>query len=141
MSIATDVRAYADLALEQGRSALSQAGTTLTHANKRLAADAPKPVLAALGVADMVAETLSKQAETLSKRAGAFGKRVESLPATLPAAAAGNVAKAQENGKALLTRTQDEALTRITELRERLDTGVDTVRALPVLSVTAASTT
>ena len=26
MSIATDIRAYADLALEQGRAALSQAG-------------------------------------------------------------------------------------------------------------------
>jgi hypothetical protein len=130
MSIATDVRAYADLALEQGRSALSQAGSVVTNANKRLAADAPKPVLAALGVADMVAETLSK-------RAGSVGKRVESLPAD----AAGNVSRVQETGKALLSRTQDDAAARLTELRDRLDTGVDTVKALPALSIAAASTT
>jgi hypothetical protein len=137
MSIATDVRAYADLALEQGKSALSQAGTVVNNANKRLATDAPKPVLAALGVADVVAETLSKRAEDLSKRAETVGKRVEALPAE----AAGNVAKAQETGKALLSRTQDDALTRITELRDLLDTGVGSVKALPTLSVVAASTT
>ena len=137
MSIATDVRAYADLALEQGKSALSQAGAVVNNANKRLAADAPKPVLAALGVADMVVESLSKRAEDLSKRAETVGKRVESLPAE----AAGNVAKAQESGKALLSRTQDDALARITELRDLLDTGVGSVKALPTLSVVAASTT
>ncbi len=130
MSIATDVRAYADLALEQGKSALSQAGTAVVNANKRLATDAPKPVLAALGVADLVADALGKQA-------GYVGKRVESLPAD----AAGNVVKVQETSMALLSRTQDDAIARLTELRERLDTGVDTVRALPQLSVVAASTT
>lgn len=137
MSIATDVRAYADLALEQGKSALSQAGTVVTNANKRLVADAPKPVLVALGVADMVAESLSKRVEDLGKRAETVGKRVESLPAE----AVDNVAKAQESGKALLSRTQDDALARITELRDLLDTGVGSVKALPTLSVVAASTT
>lgn len=137
MSIATDVRAYADLALEQGKSALSQAGTAVVNANKRLATDAPKPVLAALGVADLVADALSKQADTLGKQAGHLGKRVESLPAET----AGNVVKVQESGLALLSRTQDDAIARLTELRGRLDTGVDTVRALPQLSVVAASTT
>ncbi|MEO6502042.1 MAG: hypothetical protein ABIQ09_09040 [Jatrophihabitantaceae bacterium] len=137
MSIATDVRAYADMALEQGKSALNQAGAVVNNANKRLTADAPKSVLAALGVADMVAETLGKRAEELSKRAETVGKRVESLPAE----AVGNVAKAQETGKALLSRTQDDALARITELRDLLDTGVGSVKALPTLSVVAASTT
>jgi hypothetical protein len=137
MSIATDVRAYADLALEQGKSALSQAGTAVVNANKRLATDAPKPVLAALGVADLVADALGKQADALGKQAGHLGKRVESLPAET----AGNVVKVQEGGLALLSRTQDDAIARLTELRERLDTGVDTVRALPQLSVVAASTT
>jgi hypothetical protein len=137
MSIATDVRAYADLALEQGKSALSQAGTAVVNANKRLATDAPKPVLAALGVADLVADALGKQAEALGKQAESLGKRVESLPAD----AAGNVVKVQESSMALLSRTQDDAIARLTELRERLDTGVDTVRALPQLSVVAASTT
>jgi hypothetical protein len=137
MSIATDVRAYADLALEQGKSALSQAGTAVVNANKRLATDAPKPVLAALGVADLVADTLGKQAEALGKQAGHLGKRVESLPAD----AAGNVVKVQETSLALLNRTQDDAIARFAELRDRLDTGVGTVRALPQLSVVAAGTT
>ena len=130
MSIATDVRAYADLALGQGKNVLSQAGAAVSTANERLAADAPKTVFAALGVADLVAETLTKQAELL-------GKRVE----TLPAGTAQNVARAQETGKSLISKTQDDALARITELRDRLDTGVDAVRALPALSVTAASVT
>lgn len=130
MSIATDVRAYADLALEQGKNVLSQAGAAVSTANKRLAADAPKPVLAALGVADLVATTVAKQADLL-------GKRVE----TLPADAAENVAKVQDTGKFLITKTQDDAMARITGLRTRLDTGVDSVRALPTLSVTAASIT
>lgn len=128
MSIATDVRAYADLALEQGKSALSQAGAVVNNANKRLAADAPKPVLAALGAADMVAETLSKRAETV-------GKRVEALPAD----AVDNVAKAQETGKALLSRTQDDALARITDMRELVDAGLGSVRALPALSAVAVT--
>lgn len=107
MSIATDVRAYADLALEQGKLVLSQAGAAVSTANKRLAADAPKPVLAALGVADMVAETVTKRAESV-------GKRVE----TLPADAAGNAVKVQETGKALISKTQDDALTRLNEAKQ-----------------------
>jgi hypothetical protein len=107
MSIATDVRAYADLALEQGRLVLSQAGAAVSTANKRLAADAPKPVFAALGVADIVAETVTK-------RAGTVGKRVE----TLPADAAGNVVKVQETGKALISKTQDDALARLNEAKQ-----------------------
>jgi hypothetical protein len=133
MSIATDVRAYADLALEQGKAALSQA-------NKRLATDAPKPVLAALGAADLLAEALGKQAEALGRQAESFGKRVESLP-ELPAAAAGNLAKAQESGKTLLDRAQDDALARLGELRERLDASLESVRSLPSLPVIAAGTT
>jgi hypothetical protein len=128
MSIATDVRAYADLALEQGKNVLSQAGAVMSTANKRLAADAPKPVFAALGVADLLAETVSKQAEML-------GKRVE----TLPADAAENAARMQDTGKSLISRTQDDAMARITELRGRLDTGVQSAKALPTLSITAAS--
>ena len=129
MSIATDVRAYADLALEQGKNVLNQAGAVMSTANKRLAADAPKPVFAALGVADLVAEAVTRQAEML-------GKRVEALPAD----AAENAAKVQDTGKSLISRTQDDALARISELRERLDTGVDSVKALPSLSIVAAST-
>ncbi|HEX8304950.1 MAG TPA: hypothetical protein VF612_08725 [Jatrophihabitans sp.] len=137
MSIATDVRAYADLALEQGKNVLSQAGTAVSTANQRLAADGPKTVFAALGVADLVAATVTKQAELLGKQAEMLGKRVE----TLPADAAENVARMQGTGRSLISKTQDDALTRITELRDRLDTGVDSVKALPMLSVTAASIT
>lgn len=110
MSIATDVRAYADLALEQGKTVLGQASAVINTANKRLAAEAPKPVFAALGVADLVAEAVTKRAETV-------GKRVEALPAD----AAGNVAKAQGTGKALLSKTQDDARARIAELRGSFD--------------------
>jgi hypothetical protein len=137
MSIATDVRAYADLALEQGKNVLSQAGTAVSTANQRLAADGPKTVFAALGVADLVAATVTKQAELLGKQAEMLGKRVE----TLPADAAENVTRMQDTGRSLISKTQDDALTRITELRDRLDTGVDSVKALPMLSVTAASIT
>ncbi|HST48580.1 hypothetical protein [Jatrophihabitans sp.] len=140
MSIATDIRAYADLALEQGRAALNQAGTAAGTANKRLAADAGKQVRVVLGAADLLAETVGKQVEALGKQAEHLGRRMESLP-ELSAAAAGNLAKAQESGKALLDRAQDDALARLGELRERLDAGLETVRSLPSLPVIAAGTT
>ncbi len=137
MSITTDIRAYADLALEQGRAALSQAGSAAGSANKRLTADAGKQLKAALGAADLVAETVGKQVETLGKQAG---RRMDSLP-ELPAVAADNLVKAQESGKALLDRAQDDALVRLGELRVRLDAGLEAVRSLPSLPVIAAGTT
>jgi hypothetical protein len=138
MSIATDVRAYADLALEQGKAVLNQAGTAAGNANKRLAADAGKPVLVTLGAADLLAETVGKQVEALGKQAEHLGRRMESLP-ELPAAAAGNVVKAQESGKALLDRAQGDALARLSELRGRLDAGLETARSsLPNLPEIAA---
>jgi hypothetical protein len=114
MSIATDLRAYADLALEQGKAVLNQAGAAVTTANKRLAADAPKPVFVALGVADLVAETVTKRAETVTRRVETVGKRVE----TLPADAADNVVKVQETGKALISKTQDDALARLSDAKQ-----------------------
>ncbi|MDQ2837413.1 MAG: hypothetical protein M3Y42_13230 [Actinomycetota bacterium] len=116
MSIATDVRSYADTALAQGKVALSQAGTAVASANKRLVTDAPKPAYAALGAADLVAATVTK--------------RVESLPAE----AVGNVSKAQQTSRTLITRTQDDALARFTDLRDRLDAGLGAVSALPVIA-------
>jgi len=137
MSIATDVRAYADLVLEQGKTVLSQAGSVVDTASKRLTADAPKPVFAAFGVADLLAQTVTKRAETVGKWVETVGRRVE----TLPADAVGNVAKAQETGRALISRTQDDALARFSELRERLDAGLGSVRSLPALPMVAANTT
>ncbi len=119
MSIATDVRSYADIALAQGKTALSQAGIAVASANKRLVTDAPKPAYAALGAADLVAATVTK--------------RVESLPAD----ALENVSKAQQTSRTLLGRTQDEALARITELRNRIDAGLGSVAALPVVAKSA----
>ncbi|MEO6701367.1 MAG: hypothetical protein ABI140_12010 [Jatrophihabitantaceae bacterium] len=116
MSIATEVRSYADTALAQGKTVLSQASTAVVTANKRLATDAPKPAYAALGAADLVAETVTK--------------RVEALPAE----AVENVAKAQQTGRSLLTRTQSDALVRLQELRGRIDAGLDSVTALPVVA-------
>jgi heparin binding hemagglutinin HbhA len=63
MPIATDVRAYADAALKQGKTALSQASTAVNTATERaveLVEDAPKPVFAFLGAADLAVETVAK---------------------------------------------------------------------------------
>lgn len=99
MSIATDVRSYADTALSQGKAALSNAGNAAVLVNKRLVADAPKPAYAALGAADLVAAAVSR--------------RVESLPTD----AVSNVGRVQQTGRVLLVRTQNDALARLTELR------------------------
>jgi ATP/maltotriose-dependent transcriptional regulator MalT len=116
MSIATDVRSYADIALAQGKTALSQAGTAVATANNRLVSDAPKPAYAALGAADLVAARVTK--------------RVEALPAETVE----NVSKAQQSGRSLITRTQSDALARLHELRGRLDAGLESVAALPVVA-------
>jgi hypothetical protein len=99
MSIATDVRSYADTALSQGKAALSTAGSAAVLVNKRLVADAPKPAYAALGAADLVATAVTR--------------RVESLPTD----AVSNVGRVQQTGRVLMVRTQNDALARLNELR------------------------
>jgi hypothetical protein len=127
MSIATDVRTYADTALAQGKTyadtalaqgktALTQASTVVASANKRLITDAPKPAYAALGAADLVASTVTKRVEAL------------------PTGAAQSVGKAQQTSRTLLTRSQDDASAKLTELRARLDVGLGTVIALPIVA-------
>ena len=116
MSIATDVRFYADTALAQGKAALSNAGNAAVLVNKRLVTDAPKPAYAALGAADLVASVVTR--------------RVEALPGE----AADNVYKAQQNGRTLLSRTQNDAIGRLSELRGRLDASLESVSALPVVA-------
>jgi hypothetical protein len=64
MPIATEVRAYADAALKQGKTALSQASTAVNTATDRvveLVEDAPKPAFAVLGAADLAIETVAKR--------------------------------------------------------------------------------
>ncbi len=127
MSIATDVRTYADTALAQGKTyadtalaqgktALTQASTVVASANKRLITDAPKPAYAALGAADLVASTVSK--------------RVEALPTE----AVQSVGKAQQTSRTLLARSQDDAIARLTELRTQLNAGLGTVSTLPAVA-------
>ena len=69
MSIVTDVRSYADAALEQGKTAFTQASTAVSGAIDDLPALRPatasEPVLAALGAADLVASSVTKRVETL----------------------------------------------------------------------------
>jgi hypothetical protein len=63
MTIATEVRAYADAALKQGKTALNQASTAVNTATDRvveLVEDAPKPAFAVLGAADLAIETVAK---------------------------------------------------------------------------------
>jgi hypothetical protein len=57
------VRAYADAALKQGKTALKQAGTAVNTASDRvveLVEDAPKPAFAVLGAADLAIESVAK---------------------------------------------------------------------------------
>src|SRR6185503_12961458 len=110
MSIATDARTYAGSAVAQGRSALAHAGIALGQAgvalgavNRRLLAEAPKPVYAALGAADLVTASLTKRAEEL------------------PSDAAAGLTKAQHTGQSLIARAQDEATNRLGEAADRLD--------------------
>src|SRR3954451_4945005 len=112
MSITTDARTYADSAVAQGKSALAHAGTALGQAGvalgvvtRRLLAEAPKPVYAALGAADLVAASVTKRAEEL------------------PADAAQGVNRAQQGGQALISRAQSEAPSRLSELRGRIVSG------------------
>jgi hypothetical protein len=120
MSLTTDARTYADSAVAQGRSALAHAGTALGQAgialgavNRRLLADAPKPVYAVLGAADLVAASVTKRAEEL------------------PGDAAHGITKAQQTGKALLGRAQSEATSRLDDLRGRIALGRQTAATLP----------
>jgi heparin binding hemagglutinin HbhA len=121
MSIATDVRAYADAALEQGKTALTQATATVNTVNKRVVADAPKPAFAALGAADLVAETVTK--------------RVEGLPAE----AAANVTKVQETSKAAIAKAQADTLAKVAELRAKFDARVESAKGLRTFDVQAAA--
>jgi heparin binding hemagglutinin HbhA len=121
MSIATDVRAYADAALEQGKTALTQATATVNTVNKRVAADAPKPAFAALGAADLVAETVTK--------------RVEALPAE----AAANVTKVQETSKAAIAKAQADTLAKVAELRAKFDARVESAKGLRTFDVQSAA--
>jgi hypothetical protein len=116
MSIATDVRFYADTALAQGKAALSNAGNAAVLVNRRLVSDAPKPAYAVLGAADLVASAVSR--------------RVEALPVE----AVGSVSKVQQNGRTLLTRTQNDAIARLGELRGRLDASLESVSTLPAVA-------
>jgi hypothetical protein len=124
-----DARTYADSAVAQGKSALAHAGTALGQAgvalgvvNRRLLAEAPKPVYAALGAADLVASSVTKRAEEL------------------PTEAVQGVSKAQQTGQALISRAQSEAGTRLGELRERIAASRQTASTLPGTARVAGET-
>ena len=114
MSIANDVRAYADLAVEQSKIALHQAKATAGTVNKRLAEDATKPALAAIGAADLAAESLRK--------------RLENAPSLVS-----NVGKGPESGRAALSKAvakaQSDALAMVVDVRKKLDNGLDADQA------------
>jgi hypothetical protein len=129
MSIATDVRAYADAAIEQGKTVVTQASAAVASANKRIVDDLPTlrvgsvsaPAYAAVGAADLVAETVSK--------------RVESLPTD----AASNLAKVQETSKARVSKASEGALAKVVDLRERFDARVESAKSLRNVDVQAAA--
>jgi heparin binding hemagglutinin HbhA len=116
MSIVNDVRSYADAALEQGKTAFSQASTAVSGAIDDLPtlrpAAATEPVLAALGAADLVASSVTKRVETL------------------PAGTLANLAKVQESGKARVSKAQQDAVVKVGELRSRFDARVASMKGL-----------
>ncbi|MDQ1749385.1 MAG: hypothetical protein QOE71_441 [Pseudonocardiales bacterium] len=129
MSIATDLQRRAstqiDNAREQGLAVLSAATMTATGvvatANKRIEDVLPSsinlsavssPALAAIGAADLVAETVTARLEAL------------------PAEAITSLAKAQTTSKARIAKAQDEAVIRVAELRTRFDARVSAARDL-----------
>jgi hypothetical protein len=125
LSIATDARAYADAALEQGKSVLSQATNAVNAATDRVVElveeEAPKSAFAVVGAADLAVETVTK--------------RVEAFPSET----AINVAKAQESSKALLSKAQTEALNRLYELKAKIDAGLESARGLRSVNVSDAA--
>jgi hypothetical protein len=130
MSTTTDARDYADAALNQGKAAIGQgrvafeqasnaAAAALDAANKRVSGAVKfrptlvaEPAYAALGAADLVAEAVTKRAEAL------------------PAEALTNLFKASETGRARLTQVQNDAVSRVVQLRAALDAGLSSAKEL-----------
>jgi hypothetical protein len=148
MSIASDVRSYADAAQELGKSVLNQATAAVSTTNKRLVSDLPSslrtapvaaPAYAAVGAADLVAASVTKRAASVTKRAETVTKRAEELPSE----AVAGLNKASETSRARVSKAQDEALSRIHELRTRFESSVDSAKELrPVdLQAKAKATT
>jgi len=85
MPIATDVRDYADADVKQGKTVLSQAAGAINTATGRvveLSEDAPKPVYAVLGAADLAVESVAKR---LPKGATGRPPRTSMAPSPLVA--------------------------------------------------------
>lgn len=101
MSLATDVRSYADQALEQSRTALTQAQAALADAPKRIVEEAPKPAYAAVGAYDVVTEILTK--------------RVETIPA---------------DTKAYVSKTQSDLVAKVSDLRARLESQLESAKSV-----------
>lgn len=141
MSYNNDVRDYADAALNQGKAAIGQgrvaveqaaaaagvaveqastvAASVVENATKRFNStlklrptNVTEPAYAAVGAADLVAETLTK--------------RLESLPADVLT----NLTKLSESGRARLNKAQVEAVKRVVELRARFDAGLASAKDL-----------
>jgi exonuclease VII small subunit len=154
MSISTDVRAYADAALEQGKSALEQGKSALEQGKGALeqgktVLDQGKAVLdqgrSALTQASVTVTTINKRlVEDAPKSAfaalgaadlvaGTVTKRVEALPAE----AVAQVAKVQETGAAVITKAQTDALAKVVDLRHKFDASVEAAKSVRTADVQA----
>lgn len=150
MSYNTDVRDYADAALNQGKAAIGQGRVAVEQAGaaaglaaeqastiaagvigaaakrfnstiKLRRADVTEPAYAAVGAADLVAETLTQ--------------RLEALPAEVLS----NLIKVSEAGRARLTQAQVEAVARVVELRARFDAGLASAKDLRSADLSATA--
>lgn len=112
--------AAASVAVDQAASAAASAAVSaVENANKRLSSAikfrpsaVTEPAYAAVGAADLVAETVTK--------------RVEALPAQVLS----NLIKAEETGKARLNQAQVDAVSRVVELRAKFDAGLVSAKDL-----------
>ena len=148
MSYNTDVRDYADAALNQGKAAIGQGRVAVEQATaaatvaaeqastiaagvvgaaakrfnstiKLRRADVTEPAYVAVGAADLVAETLTQ--------------RLEALPADVLS----NLIKVSEAGRARLTQAQVDAVARVVELRAKFDAGLASAKELRSADVSA----
>jgi hypothetical protein len=135
MSMISDARSYADLALSQAKSAINQGKTALSQgraaatgavsAANRLIASAIESAVESISVSDLAAP-----AYVWIGAADLVTQAVAGHVETLPLDAAGTASKLREVGRSRASKAQADALTSVIDLRERFEASVDNARAL-----------
>jgi hypothetical protein len=128
MPIATEVRAYADAAVKQGKTVLSQATVAVNTATGRaveLAEDAPKPAFAVLGAADLAIETVAKR---LPKGAtGRYRSTAKDIYGTLTARGEAKIAALRNNPR--LAKLSGDVSGAAETLQAKIAPAIETVKS------------